>query len=111
MYESGYLLAPIIGDVKFTVMKITDYGIASLHAALGSWLIGVTFTLMSWWTVSLVYENNQPGDPKPESLLLEIFPILAFLAFPGNIIQGDVGQGRLFILINTCQDKRFRYFM
>ena len=72
-------------------MKIKNYGNISLFIALGSWCIGIIFLLLSWWSVSLAYEGHQPGNTKPESLMLEIFPVLAFLALPGAIIAASLG--------------------
>ena len=58
--------------------------------------MGVIFILLSWWSVGVAYSDHHPGDPKPESLLLEIFPIIAFLAFPTAIVATIFGIIALF---------------
>ena len=77
-------------------MKIRDFGKVSMQTSFGAWSVGIIFTFLSWWSVGVAYSDHQPGDPKPESLLLEIFPIIAFLAFPISIIATIFGLIALF---------------
>lgn len=77
-------------------MKIKNYGKTCLLTSLGAWGVGIVFTLLSWWSVDLAYANHQPGDPKPESFLLKVFPVIAFLAFPLAITATVFGVIALF---------------
>ena len=65
--------------------QINDYAKASIVSSVSSWLIAITFTLLSWWAVDLAYSDYVTGAPKPDSLLLDVFPLIAFLAFPAAI--------------------------
>ena len=80
----------------FKSMKIQDFGKASIQTSFGTWSVGVVFTLLSWWSVSVAYSNHQPGEPKPDSLLLETLPLIAALALPAAIIATVFGVLALF---------------
>lgn len=72
-------------------MKDFDLGAVSILMSLGAWVIGVTFTLLSWWSVDAAYSDHQAGAPVPDSLSLEIFPLVAALAFPLSVLAFVLG--------------------
>ncbi len=72
-------------------MKISDYGKTSLIISLISWTIGVGCTILSWSVIAIIYENHKVGDPKPESIFLNILQSLAFLALPGAMLAIVIG--------------------
>jgi hypothetical protein len=77
-------------------MKINNYGKTSLLVSLISWTIGIAFTLLSWWAFAITYEGHKVGDPRPESFLMVVLPMVAFLAFPGAILATVLGIVALF---------------
>jgi len=82
-------------------MHIKDFGKASLVTSAGSWGIGIIFTLLSWWAADHAYSNYQSGDPKPESLMMDVFPLIAAIAFPGAIVATVLGIIALYKHQNT----------
>ncbi|MDP6969378.1 MAG: hypothetical protein QGG88_09780 [Gammaproteobacteria bacterium] len=50
------------------------------------------FTLLFWWLVALSYGNHQPGEPKPDTLLIDICTVFAFLALPLSVIATLLGM-------------------
>ena len=46
----------------------------------------IIFTAASWEAASRAYEGHKAGMPRPESIWMDIFPLLAFLSYPISLL-------------------------